>query len=84
MLKHWMCSFFKDSATNDQPYVINNKRWIEIGISGIEMKAVRKSISSSIMKHFSSSQWLQSGGVGFLDNLIFLTITKRLITSKIF
>lgn len=41
MLKHWMGCFFKDPALNDQPYVINNKQWTEIGI---EMEAVRKSI----------------------------------------
>jgi hypothetical protein len=41
MLKHWIGSFFKDSALNDQPYVINNKQWIEIGI---EMEAAKKSI----------------------------------------
>ncbi|POG58182.1 hypothetical protein GLOIN_2v1468428, partial [Rhizophagus irregularis DAOM 181602=DAOM 197198] len=41
MLKHWMGCFFKDSILNDQPYVINNKQWTEIGI---EMETVRKSI----------------------------------------
>ncbi|GET52716.1 transposase domain-containing protein [Rhizophagus irregularis DAOM 181602=DAOM 197198] len=41
MLKHWMGCFFKDSILNDQPYVINNKQWTEIGI---EMETIRKSI----------------------------------------
>lgn len=41
MLKHWMGSFFKDSTLNDQPYVLSNKQWNEIGI---EMEATRKSI----------------------------------------
>jgi hypothetical protein len=41
MLKHWMGSFFKDSTLNDQPYVIDNKQWNEIGT---EMEIARKSI----------------------------------------
>ena len=41
MLKHWMGSFFKDSTLNDQPYVLSNKQWNEIGV---EMEAAKKSI----------------------------------------
>jgi hypothetical protein len=41
MLRHWMGSFFKDSTLNNQPYVLNNKQWNEIGA---EMEAVKKSI----------------------------------------
>jgi len=41
MLKHWMGSFFKDSTLNNQPYVLSNKQWNEIGA---EMEAARKSI----------------------------------------
>ncbi len=41
LLKHWMGVFFKDSTLNDQPYVLSNKQWNEIGI---KMEAVRKSI----------------------------------------
>lgn len=42
MLKHWMGSFFtRDPFLNDQPYVLNNKQWNEIGI---EMEASGKSI----------------------------------------
>ena len=41
MLKHWMGSFFKDSTLNDQPYVLDNKQWNEIGI---EMEIARNSI----------------------------------------
>ena len=36
-----MGSFFKDPTLNDQPYVISNKQWNEIGI---EMESARKSI----------------------------------------
>ena len=41
MLKHWMGSFFNDSTLNDQPYILSNKQWNEIGI---EMEVTRKSI----------------------------------------
>lgn len=41
MLKYWLGSFFKDSTLNDQPYVLNNKQWNEIGA---EMEAAKKSI----------------------------------------
>ena len=36
-----MGSFFKDPALNDQPYVLSNKQWNEIGN---EMEAIKKSI----------------------------------------
>jgi len=42
MLRHWMGSFFKDSTLNhNQPYILSNKQWSEIGTS---MNAVKKSI----------------------------------------
>ena len=42
MLKHWMGSFFiKDPTLNDQPYVLSNTQWNEIGV---EMEAAKKSI----------------------------------------
>jgi hypothetical protein len=42
MLKHWMGSFFiQDPTLNDQPYVLSNKQWNEIGV---EMEAAKKSI----------------------------------------
>jgi len=45
MLKHWMGSFFKDSTLNDQPYVLNNRQWNEIGA---EMEAAKKSIPTDL------------------------------------
>ncbi|CAB5336227.1 unnamed protein product [Rhizophagus irregularis] len=44
MLKHWMGCFFKDSILNDQPYVINNKQWTEIGIEMETFLAARLSV----------------------------------------
>jgi hypothetical protein len=64
MLRHWMESFFKDSFLNNQPYVINNKQWVEIGN---EMEAARKSIPTdfgrlprNILLHhngFKAEEW---------------------------
>ncbi|RIA79710.1 hypothetical protein C1645_702044, partial [Glomus cerebriforme] len=41
MLKHWMGSFFNDFTLNNQPYVLNNNQWEEIGT---EMETARKFI----------------------------------------
>jgi hypothetical protein len=41
MLRHWMGSFFKDSTLNNQPYLLSNKQWNEIGA---DMDVIKKSI----------------------------------------